>query len=145
MDTCGKDAVNLPRLTKSESGPLDVDMPSANSDSGQPETIDLTTPVSGHDAEPMRGSEGQEVRPPPSQSQPSSSMTPLASTVPSLSLSAAQAQSLSHSLSQSLATNQKPPHGASEGPRKDGAISEDTKAALKAALFRNKARGGTFV
>ncbi|XP_051925313.1 mitogen-activated protein kinase 7 [Hippocampus zosterae] len=134
MDTCGKDAVNLPRLTKSESGPVDVDMPSANSDSGQPETIDLTTPVSGHDAEPMRGGEGQEGR-------PSSSVTPQGSTVPSLSLSAAQAQALSHSLSQSLATNQKAAHGASEGPRKDGAISEDTKAALKAALFRNKARG----
>ncbi|XP_077406774.1 mitogen-activated protein kinase 7 [Vanacampus margaritifer] len=134
MDTCNKDALSLPGLGKSESGPVDVDMPSANSDSGQPETIDLTTPVSSHDAEPMRDSEGQERRPP-------SSITTLPNTVPSLSLSAAQAQSLSQSLSQSLATNQKPPQGASEGPRKDGAISEDTKAALKAALFRNKARG----
>ncbi|XP_061160678.1 mitogen-activated protein kinase 7 isoform X1 [Syngnathus typhle] len=140
---CNKDDVLLPCLTKSESGPVDVDMPSANSDNGQPETIDLTTPVSGHDVEPMRDNEGQESRLPSKQNrnQSPSSLTPLASTVPSLSLSATQAQSLSHSLSQSLATNQKPPQGASEGPRKDGAISEDTKAALKAALFRNKARG----
>ncbi|XP_061613051.1 mitogen-activated protein kinase 7 isoform X1 [Phyllopteryx taeniolatus] len=143
MDTCNKDALNLPCLTKSESGPVDVDMPSASSDSGQPETIDLTTPETSHVAEPMRDNEGQERRPQPcrNQHQPPSSMTPLASTVPSLSLSAAQAQSLSHSLSQSLATNQRPAQGTSEGPRKEGTISEDTKAALKAALFRNKARG----
>ncbi|AWP17628.1 Mitogen-activated protein kinase [Scophthalmus maximus] len=96
---------NLPLLSKNESGPVDVDMPSANSDSGQPETIDLTTPVSSQDApsETMRESE-------------------------------------------SLSKNARPPPGAGEGTRKEGAISEDTKAALKAALLksalRNKSRGG---
>jgi len=52
---------NLHLLSKNESGPVDVDMPSANSDSGQPETIDLTTPVSSQDApsETMRDSEAQ--------------------------------------------------------------------------------------
>ncbi|XP_057681469.1 mitogen-activated protein kinase 7 [Corythoichthys intestinalis] len=139
MDACGKDALNLPCLKKSESDPVDVDMPSANSDSGQPETIDLTTPISIQEMEPMRENESQPQLS-ENQNRPTS-VTPLTSTVPSLSLSAAQAQSLSHSLSQSLATNQRPPQGTSEAPRKEGAISEDTKAALKAALFRNKARG----
>ncbi|XP_077594974.1 mitogen-activated protein kinase 7 [Stigmatopora nigra] len=139
MDTCGKDGLNLPHLTKSESGPVDVDMPSANSDSGQPETIDLTTPVSSQEMEAMRDNERRN-QPSENQNRPTSA-TPSTSTVPSLSLSAAQAQSLSHSLSQSLATNQRPPQVTSEAPRKEGAISEDTKAALKAALFRNKARG----
>nr|XP_057918665.1 mitogen-activated protein kinase 7 [Doryrhamphus excisus]XP_057918666.1 mitogen-activated protein kinase 7 [Doryrhamphus excisus] len=143
MDTCNKDVLTLPCLTKSESGPVDVDMPSASSDSGQPETIDLTTPVSGHDGETTQDNMARVTGqgPQPGQNQPTSSMTPLAGTVPSLSLSAAQVQSLSHSLSQSLAKNQRPSQSTGEGTRKDGAISEDTKAALKAALFRNKARG----
>lgn len=160
---------NLPLLSKSESGPVDVDMPSANSDSGQPETIDLTTPVSSHDtpSETMRDSGVQEQLPSsqapltqPTQSQPvtqapnsipttpAQTLTPLPSTVPSLSLSVAQAQSLSKSLSQSLSKNVRPPPSAAEGTRKEGAISEDTKAALKAAILksalRNKARGGEF-
>lgn len=159
---------HLPLLSKSESGPVDVDMPSANSDSGQPETIDLTTPVSGQDAlsETMRDSEVQEQltgsQAPlsqPTQNQnmtqapssipgtPAQTMTPLPATVPSLSLSVVQAQSLSQTLSQSLSKNARPPPG--EGTRKEGAISEDTKAALKAALLksalRNKARGGKCV
>ncbi|XP_021172405.2 mitogen-activated protein kinase 7 [Fundulus heteroclitus] len=144
---------HLPLLSKSESGPVDVDMPSANSDSGQPETIDLTTPVSAQDSqsESMRDGEAQEGVP-NIQSQPTSkptsqaqTMTPLPTTMSSLSLSAAQAQSLSQSLSQSLAKNARPPPRPAEGTRKEGAISEDTKAALKAALLksalRNKARG----
>ncbi|MED6248187.1 hypothetical protein ATANTOWER_028415 [Ataeniobius toweri] len=147
---------HLPLLSKSESGPVDVDMPSANSDSGQLETIDLTTPVSTQDApsESMRDGEAQEGIP-NSQSQPmeptsipasqAQTMTPLPTTVPSLSLSAAQAQSLSQSLSHSLSKLAKPPPRAAEGTRKEGAISEDTKAALKAALLksalRNRARG----
>lgn len=157
---------NLPCLTKSESGPVDVDMPSASSDSGQPETIDLTTPVSSQDtpSEAMRDNEVQQQLPSsqapltqPTQSQsvaqappsvpprPAQTMTPLLTTVPSLSLSVAQAQSLSHCLSQSLTKNARPPAITGEGTRKDGAISEDTKAALKAALIRNKARGGKFI
>ncbi|MEQ2214952.1 hypothetical protein XENOCAPTIV_024585 [Xenoophorus captivus] len=136
---------HLPLLSKSESGPVDVDMPSANSDSGQLETIDLTTPVSTQDApsESMRDGEAQEGTP-NSQSQPmeptsipasqAQTMTPLPTTVPCLSLSAAQAQSLSQSLSHSLSKLAKPPPRAAEGTRKEGAISEDTKAALKAAL-----------
>ncbi|CAJ1080984.1 mitogen-activated protein kinase 7 [Xyrichtys novacula] len=158
---------NLPPLSKSEAGPVDVDMPSANSDSGQPETIDLTTPVTGQDTAPetMRDSEVTEqltssqaplTQPTQSQSMtqaptsipatPAPTMTPLPTTVPSLSLSAAQVQSLSHSLSQSLSKTAMPPSGAGEGARKEGAISEDTKAALRAALLksalRNKARDG---
>lgn len=144
----------------SKTDPVDVDMPSANSDSGQPETIDLTTPVSSHGAPPetMRDSEvqltsSQVPLSQPTQSQsvsvparPAQTLTPLPTTVPSLSLSVAQAQSLSKSLSQSLSKNVRPLPGAGEGPRKEGAISEDTKAALKAALLksalRNKSRGG---
>uniref|UniRef100_A0A3Q3VTH0 Mitogen-activated protein kinase n=1 Tax=Mola mola TaxID=94237 RepID=A0A3Q3VTH0_MOLML len=57
-----------------------------------------------------------------------------------------RAQSLSKSLSQSLSNNVRPPPGAGDGTRKEGAISEDTKAALKAALLksalRNKIKGG---
>ncbi|XP_034426289.1 mitogen-activated protein kinase 7 [Hippoglossus hippoglossus] len=157
---------NLPLLSKNESGPVDVDMPSANSDCSQLETIDLTTPVSSQEApsETMRDSEAQEqltsgqaplTQSTQSQSMtqvptsvpatPAQTMTPLPTTVPSLSLSVAQAQSLSQSLSQSLAKNARPPPGAGEGTRKEGAISEDTKAALKAALLksalRNKCRG----
>ncbi|KAJ3607382.1 hypothetical protein NHX12_024433 [Muraenolepis orangiensis] len=101
--------VQLPPLTKSLDCPGDVDMPSANSDGGQTETIDLTSPVCAQDAPPD---------------------------------AMAQVQFLSQSLSQSLAKTDRPPAG--EGPRKEGAISEDTKAALKAALLksalRNKAR-----
>ncbi|KAG7282784.1 hypothetical protein CRUP_029992 [Coryphaenoides rupestris] len=59
-------------------------------------------------------------------------LTHTTTAAPALALSEAQLQSLSHSLSQSLAKTDRPP--AAEGPRKDGAISEDTKAALKAAL-----------
>ncbi|XP_029382872.1 mitogen-activated protein kinase 7 [Echeneis naucrates] len=157
---------NLPLFSKNEGGPVDVDMPSANSDSGQPETIDLTTPVSSQDgpSETMRDSEAQErlssSQAPLTQSTQSQSMTqahtsvpatpaqtltPLPTTVHTLSLSVAQAQSLSQSLSQSLTKNVRPPPGAGEGTRKEGAISEDTKAALKAALLksalRNKSRG----
>lgn len=157
---------NLPLLSKNESAPVDVDMPSANSDSGQPETIDLTTPVSSHDtlSVAMRDSEvqgqlsgSQAAMTQTTQSQtvtqatapaptaPAQTLTPLPATVPSLSLSVAQAQSLSKSLSQSLSKSVKPPHGAAEGTRKEGAISEDTKAALKAALMksalRNKSKG----
>lgn len=157
---------NLPLLSKNESAPVDVDMPSANSDSGQPETIDLTTPVSSHDtqAETMRDSEvqgrlssSQTAMTQTTQSQtvtqaavpdptaPPQTSTPLPSTVPSLSLSVAQAQSLSKSLSQSLSKSVKPSQGAADGARKEGAISEDTKAALKAALMksalRNKSKG----
>ncbi|XP_068610698.1 mitogen-activated protein kinase 7 [Brachionichthys hirsutus] len=149
---------NLPLLSKSESGPVDVDMPSANSDSGQPETIDLTTPVSSQDtsSEAMRDGEVQEqlagsrappTRPTrsPSVSQAHQSVPTTAPAVTPLTLSAAQAQTLSQSLSQALTKNARPPPGAGEGTRKDGAISEDTKAALKAALLksalRNKARG----
>lgn len=160
---------HLPMLSKNESAPVDVDMPSANSDSGQPETIDLTTPVSSHDtqSETMRDSEVQgqltssqapmtqttqsqtvTQAPAPIPTVPAQTLTPLPTTVPSLSLSVAQAQSLSKSLSQSLSKSIKPPQGAGEGTRKDGAISEDTKAALKAALMksalRNKNKGGEF-
>ncbi|XP_014830298.1 PREDICTED: mitogen-activated protein kinase 7 isoform X2 [Poecilia mexicana] len=142
---------HLPLLSKHVGAPVDVDMPSANSDSGQPETIDLTTPVSTQDApsETMRDGEGQEGIP-AIQSQPmepnavpstqAQTMTALPTSVPSLSLSAAQVQSLSQALSHSLSKNARPPPRAAEGTRKEGAISEDTKNALKKAL-RNKARG----
>ncbi|XP_026207690.1 mitogen-activated protein kinase 7 isoform X1 [Anabas testudineus] len=158
---------NLPLLSKSESCPVDVDMPSANSDSGQPETIDLTTPVSSQNApsETMRDSETQEqltssqvplTKPTKSQTMtkaptnipatPAQNMTHLPTAVPSLSLSAAQVQSLSQSLSKSLSKNARHPPGAGEATRKEGAISEDTKAALKAAILksslRNKNRDG---
>ncbi|XP_028989443.1 mitogen-activated protein kinase 7 [Betta splendens] len=157
---------NLPHLSKTESCPVDVDMPSANSDSGQLETIDLTTPVSGQDAasEAMRDGETQEqltsgqvalTQHTKSQAMaeattsipatPAQNMTPLPTTVPSFSLSAAQVQSLSQSLSKSLSKNARPPPGAAEGTRKEGAISEDTRIALKAAILksslRNKCRG----
>lgn len=157
-------AHRLPLLSKNESTPVDVDMPSANSDSGQPETIDLTTPVSSHDTqlEAMRDGEvqgqltgSQTAMTQSAQSQtvtqaaapaaPAQTLTPLPATVPSLSLSVAQAQSLSKSLSQSLSKSVKPQQGAADGTRKEGAISEDTKAALKAALMksalRNKSKG----
>lgn len=147
-------AHNLPHLSKTDSGPVDVDMPSANSDSGQPETIDLTTPVSSQDnsSEVMRDSEVQEqlsstqARQSMAQAPttitvtPAQAMTPLPTAVPSLSLSTAQAQSLSQALSQSLSKNPRPAPTTADGPRKEGAISEDTKAALKAALLKSALR-----
>lgn len=156
---------DLPPLSKTESCPVDVDMPSANSDTGQPETIDLTTPVSGQDtaSETMRDGEtrGQVALTQPTKSQtmteaatsipetPAQNITHLPTTVPSFSLSAAQVQSLSQSLSKSLSKNARPPPGAGEGTRKEGAISEDTRTALKAAILksslRNKCRGGKCV
>lgn len=136
----------------------DVDMPSANSD-GQPETIDLTTPTSSQGTppcEPTADCTKRESLVPVNQvpaqqkvqiqalHQPSASTAPTKSKV-SLSLSRTQAQSLSQSLSRSLGKGGK---GASREPtRKEGAISDDTKAALKAALLksalRQKARDGS--
>ncbi|XP_064800101.1 mitogen-activated protein kinase 7 isoform X2 [Oncorhynchus masou masou] len=162
----------LPPLTQAESC-QDVDMPSANSDSGQPEIIDLITPVSSQGTSPSEAlresSKVEELVPtsqggpltqvtqsqPMSQGQSASSvsstlahntMAPLPNSVPSLMLSQAQAQLLSQSLTQSLSKGARGTAGAGEGTRKDGAISEDTKAALKEALrksaLRNKARDG---
>ncbi|KAM6951166.1 LOW QUALITY PROTEIN: mitogen-activated protein kinase 7 [Aplochiton taeniatus] len=156
-------AQTWPPLSKSE-GCQDVDMPSASSDSGQPETIDLITPVSSQGTSPSEVMKdcSKEAALPSSQCQvgqgqavPLTSsllaltspqtMTPLSTSVPSLSLSLAQAQSLSRSLTQSLSKGAKATTGVGESTRKEGAISEDTKAALKAALLksalRNKARG----
>ncbi|TSK14508.1 Mitogen-activated protein kinase 7 [Bagarius yarrelli] len=136
----------------------DVDMPSANSE-GQPETIDLTTPTSSQDTppcEPTGDSNKREslasanqvpaVQTAQSQTlhQPSTS-TALTKSKVSLSLSQTQAQSLSQSLFRSLGKGGKGASG--ETTRKEGAISDDTKAALKAALLksalRQKARDGS--
>ncbi|KAI5609734.1 mitogen-activated protein kinase 7 isoform X1, partial [Silurus asotus] len=140
----------------------DVDMPSANSDE-QPETIDLTTPTSSQGTPPCEPTgdcpkredlapacqthAGQTIQsqvlhqPPASTALPSS----LAKSGVSLSLSQTQAQSLSQSRSRSLAKGGKGMPG--ETTRKEGAISDDTKAALKAALLksalRQKARDGS--
>ncbi|RVE59545.1 hypothetical protein OJAV_G00189820 [Oryzias javanicus] len=150
--------LNLPLLSKqTESGPVDVDMPSANSDSGQPETIDLTTPVSSQEAssEAMRDREVHEylmstrapntvnqsaAQAPTAAAAPAQSMAPVPSSAHSLSLSVAQAHSLSQSLSQSLGKNTRSSQPAAEGSRKEGAISEDTKNALKAVLLKSAIR-----
>uniref|UniRef100_A0A4W4GXY3 Mitogen-activated protein kinase n=1 Tax=Electrophorus electricus TaxID=8005 RepID=A0A4W4GXY3_ELEEL len=136
----------------------DVDMPSANSD-GQPETIDLTTPISIQGTppcDPMRDctkkeepvsanqvSLGQIRNRPLLQMTSKSLPSNIPQAGPSLSLSQSQAQSLSQSLSRSLGKGGKATIG--ETTRKEGAISDDTKAALKAALLksalRQKARG----
>uniref|UniRef100_A0A672RMQ4 Mitogen-activated protein kinase n=1 Tax=Sinocyclocheilus grahami TaxID=75366 RepID=A0A672RMQ4_SINGR len=129
----------------------DVDMPSANSD-GQPETIDLTTPTDKEMSftEPVTNCAKEELvssnqmlpSHPISQTPPTSS---LSQSMPSLSLTQSQAQSLSQNLTRSLGKGGKATTG--EGTKKEGAISEDTKAALKAALLksalRQKARGET--
>lgn len=138
----------------------DVDMPSANSD-GQPETIDLITPTSSQGTPPCEPTgdstkkedlapesqapavqtiQSQALHQPPACTAPSSSLTKSGA---SLSLSQTQAQSLSQSLSRSLGKGGK--GTSAETTRKEGAISDDTKAALKAALLksalRQKARG----
>uniref|UniRef100_A0A4W4H2V3 Mitogen-activated protein kinase n=1 Tax=Electrophorus electricus TaxID=8005 RepID=A0A4W4H2V3_ELEEL len=138
----------------------DVDMPSANSD-GQPETIDLTTPISIQGTppcDPMRDctkkeepvsanqvSLGQIRNRPLLQMTSKSLPSNIPQAGPSLSLSQSQAQSLSQSLSRSLGKGGKATIG--ETTRKEGAISDDTKAALKAALLksalRQKARDGS--
>ncbi|XP_036401836.1 mitogen-activated protein kinase 7 isoform X1 [Megalops cyprinoides] len=149
----------LPLLTHTGSC-QDVDMPSANSESGQPETIDLTTPVSSQGTPPssmigecskMDGPSANQIPVTPvtqnhSLSQastiPSSSsqtQSAFSHPGPSLSLSQSQAQSLSQTLSRSLAKVGKG-GSAGEGTRKEGAISDDTKAALKAALLKSALR-----
>lgn len=169
LQTCNKSTLanvtqNFLLLSKSESGPTDVDMPSANSEGSQPETIDLITPVSTPDAPSETVRNKAQAHAPSIQPSQTLSITeapanvsamqgphimPLPTIVPSLSLSVAQAQSLSQTLSQSLSRKAGLPSSAVEGIRKDGAISEDTKAALRAALFKsalkNKCRGGKFV
>ncbi|NP_001013469.2 mitogen-activated protein kinase 7 [Danio rerio] len=125
----------------------DVDMPSANSD-GQPETIDLTTPTDKDTSftEPAidcrKDKSVLSNYTAPSRSVSQTPPTSLPQSVPSLSLSQSQVQSLSQNLSRSLGKGGKPT--AAEGTKKEGAISEDTKAALKAALqksaLRQKAR-----
>ncbi|KAF6734711.1 Mitogen-activated protein kinase 7 [Oryzias melastigma] len=149
--------LNLPLLSKTESGPVDVDMPSANSDSGQPETIDLTTPVSsqGASTEAMRDREVHEylmstrapntvnqpaAKAPTAVAAPAQRMASVPTPAHSLSLSVAQAHSLSQSLSQSLGKNSRSSQPAAEGTRKEGAISEDTKNALKAILLKSAIR-----
>ncbi|XP_072523659.1 mitogen-activated protein kinase 7 isoform X2 [Salminus brasiliensis] len=146
----------LPPLTQTGSC-QDVDMPSANSD-GQPETIDLTTPTSSQGTppcEPMRECVKTEEPASADQAPPRPTVHPLPQlastslpsslpqTGPALSLSQSQAHSLSQSLSRSLGKAPKATTG--EPTRKEGAISDDTKAALKAALLksalRQKARG----
>uniref|UniRef100_A0A8C2ENJ2 Mitogen-activated protein kinase n=1 Tax=Cyprinus carpio TaxID=7962 RepID=A0A8C2ENJ2_CYPCA len=128
----------------------DVDMPSANSD-GQPETIDLTTPtdkdtsftetVTNCSKKELDSSNQMLPSLPVSQTLPTSS---LPQSIPSLSLTQSQAQSLSQNLTRSLGKGGRATTG--EGTKKEGAISEDTKAALKAALLksalRQKARDG---
>ncbi|KAJ8245861.1 hypothetical protein GJAV_G00261100 [Gymnothorax javanicus] len=147
---------SLPLRTQTESC-QDVDMPSANSENGLPDTIDLTTPVSA-EATPLPSVTGSLAMEEPSSNQKSvtsvtqshshpqvSTLSCLSSQVqpsfslsgPSLSLSESQAQSLSQSLSRSLA---KGGRGGAETTRKEGAISEDTKAALKAALLKSALR-----
>ncbi|XP_007248785.3 mitogen-activated protein kinase 7 [Astyanax mexicanus] len=147
----------LPPLTQTGSC-QDVDMPSANSD-GQPETIDLTTPTSSQGTPPCETmkecvkteepSSSDHAPPAPTvhplpQLAPTSLPSSLSQSGPSLSLSQSQAQSLSQSLSRSLVKAAKATTG--EITRKEGAISDDTKAALKAALLksalRQKARDG---
>uniref|UniRef100_A0A673G1B0 Mitogen-activated protein kinase n=1 Tax=Sinocyclocheilus rhinocerous TaxID=307959 RepID=A0A673G1B0_9TELE len=122
----------------------DVDMPSANSD-GQPETIDLTTPtdkdmsftelVTNCAKEELVSSNQMLPSHPISQTPPTSS---LPQSIPSLSLTQSQAQSLSQNLTRSLGKGGKATTG--EGTKKEGAISEDTKAALKAALLKSALR-----
>lgn len=150
---------SLPPLTHAERC-QDVDMPSANSDSGQADNIiDLTTPTSSKGTpptEPMREcpkaeesttcnhtshTQATQNLPPSSQPQATSSLPPsFANTVPSLSLSQSQAQSLSQSLTRSLGKSARGTAAPGDTARKEGAISDDTKAALKAAL-RQRARG----
>ncbi|XP_065113595.2 mitogen-activated protein kinase 7 [Paramisgurnus dabryanus] len=137
----------LPSLTQSINC-LDVDMLSANSD-GQPETIDLTTPTSNQCTpftEPVTGCLKKELvssnHTSPKQMAQSQHISKTQSG-PSLSLTPSQAQSLSQTLSRALEKGEK---ATNEVTKKDGAISEDTKAALKAVLLksalRQKARDG---
>ncbi|XP_051522518.1 mitogen-activated protein kinase 7-like isoform X1 [Myxocyprinus asiaticus] len=141
----------LPSLSQSV-GCQDVDMLSANSD-GQPETIDLTTPTSSQGTpfnEPMTYCEKEipsSNQAPPkhmvqsipiSPTLPTSGPASLPQSGPSLSLTQSQAQSLSHTLSRSLGKGGKAT--TSEATKKEGAISEDTKAALKAALLKSALR-----
>ncbi|MBN3296673.1 MK07 kinase, partial [Amia calva] len=86
----------------------DVDMPSASSDPGQPETIDLTTPLGDPD------------------------------TPPSLSRSLAQGSSQRGKGGRPCEGD--PGVGSGGVPRREGAISDDTKAALKAALLKSALR-----
>ncbi|KAL2077972.1 hypothetical protein ACEWY4_025657 [Coilia grayii] len=153
---------SLPPLTQTERC-QDVDMPSASSDSGQADNIiDLTTPTSSKGTPPaelMRECLKTEEsacceRAPPqtqsaqnlplSQSQASSALlSTFPSAAPSLSLSQSQAQSLSQSLSRSLVKGARGAGGTGDGTRKEGAISDDTKAALKAALRQRAKDGGS--
>lgn len=123
----------------------DVDMLSANSN-GQPETIDLTTPTSNQGTpftEPMTDFTKKELVSSNNTSPKKMTQSHLISkTGCSLSITQSQAQSLSQTLSRSLEKGGK---ATTEGTKKEGAISEDTKAALKAVLLksalRQKARG----
>ncbi|XP_066579314.1 mitogen-activated protein kinase 7 [Amia ocellicauda] len=150
----------------------DVDMPSASSDPGQPETIDLTTPLGDPDTPPVPTPPPAPPPPPPATPAPStlagrpegegersqlgpppcSAPAPTLAAPPVLSLSLAQVQSLSQSLSRSLAQGSSqrgkggrpcegdPGVGSGGVPRREGAISDDTKAALKAALLKSALR-----
>ncbi|XP_057215367.1 mitogen-activated protein kinase 7 isoform X1 [Triplophysa rosa] len=133
----------VPSLTQSMSC-SDVDMLSANSD-GQPETIDLTTPTSNQgtpftepDCATKELVSSNNISP-----KHMSHLISKAQSGCSLSLTQSQAQSLSQTLSRSLEKGGK---ATTEVTKKEGTISEDTKAALKAVLLksalRQKARDG---
>ncbi|XP_056626626.1 mitogen-activated protein kinase 7 [Triplophysa dalaica] len=137
----------VPSLTQSMSC-SDVDMLSANSD-GQPETIDLTTPTSNQGTpftEPVTDCTKKELvslnNISPKQMTQSHPISKTQSGC-SLYLTQSQAQSLSQTLSHSLGKGGKV---TTEITKKEGTISEDTKAALKAVLLksalRQKARDG---
>lgn len=127
----------------------DVDMLSANSD-GQPETIDLTTPTFNQGTpftESMTDCTKKELVQSHNNNASHKQITQphlisKTQSVSSLSLTESQAHSLSQNLSRSLEKGGK---ATTEVTKKEGAISEDTKAALKAVLLKSalkqKARG----
>ncbi|XP_028670725.1 mitogen-activated protein kinase 7 isoform X1 [Erpetoichthys calabaricus] len=95
----------------------DVDMPSANSENGQPETIDLTSPISEQ--------EEAVVGPPGMSSLPVLPVVPTAG---------AQLEAAEPLRSKPIKTEPEPV------PKKEGAISNETKLALKEALMKSSRR-----
>ncbi|XP_028823425.1 mitogen-activated protein kinase 7 isoform X2 [Denticeps clupeoides] len=123
----------------------DVDMPSANSDSGHSEAVILTlAPFTQAvpQSEPTQQSK-KRAETASSKAMLQNHAWPMTSlsTARSLSLSQTQVQTLSQALSRSLGKGGQAV--GTEGSRKEGAISDDTKAALKAALRQRAKDGGS--
>lgn len=105
----------------------DVDMPSASSDCGQLETIDLTSPAGEEEEEGPEPATAGVPAPPPVPVQ-------VPAPPPGSGVSRQPPEEAEQQRGKAVKAETDP------APKREGAISDDTKAALKAALLKSALR-----